>query len=32
VHTIQVDRNTILGGAQMRAYEADYETAVVFAN
>jgi hypothetical protein len=32
VHTIEVDRNTILGGSQMRAYEADYETAVVFAD
>jgi hypothetical protein len=31
VHTIQVDRNTILGGAQMRAYEADYDTAIIFA-
>ena len=32
VHTIQVDRNTILGGSQMRAYEADYDTAIVFAD
>ncbi|MCH7911245.1 MAG: hypothetical protein IIB38_16725, partial [Candidatus Hydrogenedentes bacterium] len=30
VHTIEVDRNTILGGAQMRAYAADYETEIVF--
>lgn len=30
VHTIEVDRNTILGGSQMRAYEADYDTAIVF--
>ena len=30
VHTIEVDRNTILGGSQMRAYAADYETEVVF--
>ncbi|MBN4074222.1 hypothetical protein JYT27_00175 [bacterium AH-315-D21] len=30
IHTIQVDRNTILGGGQMRAYIADYETIPVF--
>ncbi|MEE8046162.1 MAG: hypothetical protein V3T49_04915 [Dehalococcoidia bacterium] len=30
VHTIEVDRNTILGGSQMRAYQADYDTAIVF--
>ena len=30
VHTIQVDRNTILGGSQMRAYAADYETETIF--
>jgi len=30
VHTIQVDRNTILGGSQMRAYEADYETEIEY--
>ncbi len=32
VHTIEVDRNTILGGSQMRAYAADYESEVVFAD
>lgn len=31
VHTIEVDRNTILGGSQMRAYQADYVTDVVYA-
>jgi len=30
IHSIQVDRNTILGGSQMRAYEADYETEIVY--
>lgn len=30
IHTIEVDRNTILGGSQMRAYAADYETAIEF--
>jgi hypothetical protein len=30
VHTIQVDRNTILGGSQMRAYEADYDTEIIY--
>lgn len=30
VHTIQVDRNTILGGSQMRAYKADYQTEIVY--
>lgn len=30
IHTIQVDRNTILGGSQMRAYEADYETEIIY--
>ncbi len=32
VHTIEVDRNTILAGSQMRAYAADYNTVVEFAN
>ena len=32
VHTIEVDRNTILGGSQMRAYAADYTSEVVFAD
>jgi len=32
IHTIEVDRNTILGGSQMRAYEADYVTEIEFAD
>lgn len=32
VHTIEVDRNTILGGSQMRAYAADYESEVIYAD
>jgi len=32
IHTIQVDKNTILGGSLMRAYEADYESEIEFAD
>jgi hypothetical protein len=32
VHTIEVDRNTILGGSQMRAYAADYKSEVIYAD
>ena len=30
VHSIEVDRNTILGGSEMRAYAADYVTEITF--
>ncbi|MCZ6538978.1 MAG: hypothetical protein O6922_04030 [Chloroflexi bacterium] len=30
IFTIEVDRNTILGGSELRAYAADYETEIQF--